>query len=176
MIQENESANACEGYGGGAQRSVRTIGASLASALFQSGCFAGAGELLQKDEPSFSGGSQDGLGEEGMLLIVERTIEIGDTVMSERHLAAWQHELEQSSDVQVQRRIRNARERLTGLLKEEKARGRFGCLNRSAPEIISYERECRRRGWQSIYGNFRPEISEFERVSANLTATPIALS
>lgn len=176
MGQDDLKARASENYNTNAQSGTRTIKAFLNSLLFRVGHLAATGQVLQTDGLSFSRAFRDDLGEKSMLNIIERALEIGDTRMSTRHLANWQSELEQSSDIQVQLRVRAARERLMNLLKEETIRGRFACLNRSAPEIMSYERECRRMRRQSIYGNVGPAVSELDKPSASFVASPTALS
>lgn len=91
------------------------------------------------------------LGEHGRLRLIERALEIGDADRAAGHMQSWAAGLETSLCNTIRERVQLASARLQELVRLEQVHGRFSQLDRSAPEILRYEREMRWKGLPSKF-------------------------
>jgi len=89
--------------------------------------------------------------------MIERLLGIGDSIIAGMFIRDWEDRIEACSEVELHHRLQLAKGRLSDILAHEAKHGRFSLLDRSAPEIVSYEREIAYDGRTSIYAG----INEF---------------
>jgi hypothetical protein len=89
---------------------------------------------------------------DGMLQIIERDLEIGDSIMAGRRLGRWSACIVAEMGTQGRERLDRAKSAFEELVAYEASHGRFSRLDRQSREIVLYERGARQLGLRSIYG------------------------
>ena len=90
---------------------------------------------------------------DGMLRIIERDLEIGDSIMAGRRLGRWSACIVAEMGEQGRGRLDLAEAAYGELVAYEALHGRFSRLDRQSREIVLYERGLRQSGSRSIYGS-----------------------
>ncbi len=89
---------------------------------------------------------------DGMLRIIERDLEIGDSIMEARRLGRWSACIMAEIGERGRDRINLAETAYGELVAYEALHGRFSRLDRQSREMVCYERGVRQFGLRSIYG------------------------
>lgn len=89
--------------------------------------------------------------ERDALRIIERLLDIGDSIVAGIFIRDWEERIEACSERNLKLRLELAKERLLSILAHEAVHGFLSLLNRNAREIVSYERHIGFEGKISIY-------------------------
>lgn len=100
--------------------------------------------------------SSPGAGDTRVMAIIERSLEIGDTLRARLDLNRWRGRVEASPAPGLGSRLTAAERRLEALLEFERQHGHACLLDRTAEEVLWTELEAKWDGRASPYGPRRP--------------------